>query len=210
MRELRTYTLVTLATLMAYMALAMALPARAQPSTQPVESRYPAGEIIHQHGEGGYLPAKAAGPAYLSILDVVGKLIIAVLIAYALLHGLRWWQDNRMHAGASTPRGGPQMKLEETLSLGPDGRLYLVEVEDHRMLFAGREGGLRQVAELNEEIGRPATYRSVRQRADGSTDELNVVQSRTSTRPIRTDLTEEGERWEKRRNRLLAELQEQD
>lgn len=197
---MRAYIVVTLIVLM---TLAVALPVSAQSSFEPGESAYAA-------DEGGYLPARTSGPAYLSILDVVGKLILAVLIAYALLHAIRWWQNSQMRGGLGASSGGRLMRIEESLSLGTDGRLYLVEVDGRRMLLAGREDGLMQIADLSEESREPTAYRSVRQRADGSTDELNVVQSRRSTRPVRPDLTDESEQWEQRRNRLLAELQEQD
>ncbi len=189
--------------LVAGMLLLVGWSAEATPPSQ-------AEETDHSPSEGGYLSRQPVRPAYLSILDVIGKLIVALLVAYALLHGIRWWQSNRMGGGAEAGMRGRQMKLEETLSLGADGRLHLIEVDGRRMLLASQPEGIQQVADLTDEPPRPSAYRSVRERADGSTDEVNVVQSRTSTRPIRPDVVEESEQWEKRRNRLLAELQEHD
>ncbi len=192
----------TLTVLLIGVLLAAACPAIAQSAADSTAA--------HPPDEGGYLPAETSGPAYLSILDVAGKLIVAVVIAYGLLYAIRWWRDNRLQAGTQAPSRERRMTLEETLALGPDGHLYLVEVEGQRMLLAARQDGLERVAELTDEGPRPSAYRSVRQRTDGSTDELNVVQGRTSTRAVRPDLTDDGEEWKERRNRLLAELQEQD
>ena len=77
------------------------------------------------------------------------------------------------------------------------------------MLLAAREGSVAQVAEFGDEPVRPAAFRSVRTRTDGSTDELNVVQAGVSTRAVRPDVVESTESWEQRRGRLLRELQEQ-
>lgn len=157
--------------------------------------------------EGGYAPG-GGGPTSLSVLDIAGKLVIALVVAYGAIRGARWWHDNRLRADGEG-YGGRHMWLEETLSLGADGRLYLVEVEGRRILLAARDGAVAQVAEMTEQPVRPSAYRSVRKRADGSTDELNVVQLGTSTRAVRPDVIESDESWEQRRGRLLRELQEQ-
>ena len=160
--------------------------------------------------EGGYLPETDGAPASLTVLDVLGKLVIALVLAYGAIRAIRWWQDHRMNTGSEGGRGGRRMWLEETLSLGTDGRLYLVEVEGRRMLLAARDGSVAEVADVSEHPVRPSAYRSVRKRADGSSDELNVRQADISTRSVRPDLVETGdESWEQRRGRLLRELQEQ-
>ncbi len=158
--------------------------------------------------EGGYAPAGGGGSAALSVLDVAGKLVIALVVAYAAIKSVRWWKDNRPSADGEG-HGGRHMWLEETLSLGADGRLYLVEVEGRRMLLSARDGGVVQVAEMTEPPVRPSAYRSVRKRGDGSTDELNVGQAGVTTRSVRPDVAQSDESWEQRRGRLLAELQEQ-
>ncbi len=160
--------------------------------------------------EGGYVPrtATGGGSVAMSVLDVAGKLVIVLVVAYGAIRAVRWWHENRPSAGGEG-QGGRHMWLEETLSLGADGRLYLVEVEGRRILLAAREGGVAQVAEMIEEPVRPSGYRSVRKRADGSTDELNVVQGGVRTRSVRPDVIESDENWEERRGRLLRELQEQ-
>lgn len=192
----------TIGLLMSLLLLAAASTAAEPPFT--------GGGVGEQYHEGGYLPAESTGPAYLSVFDVLGKLIIVLLLAYAALHAIRWWQNHQMNSAPAGASGGRQMRLEESLSLGSDGRLHLVEVDGRRMLLAGGEDGLMQIADLTEEPVRPREYRSVRQRADGSTDELNVSASRISTRPVRPDLLDETESWETRRQRLLAELQEKE
>jgi len=156
----------------------------------------------------------ASGPAYLSILDALGKLLIAVVIAWGLVHAVRWWQETRGGADRFGGAADRQMCVEETLSLGADGRLHLVEVAGRRLLLASHEGAVRQIAELTEvapddrEEPGPSAYRSVRRRADGSSDEVNVARAPISTRPVRADVVRESENWEQRRGRLLRELQE--
>jgi flagellar biogenesis protein FliO len=160
--------------------------------------------------EVGFLAQTESAPASLTVLDVLGKLVIALVVAYGVIRAIRWWQDRRAGAVGEGGRGGRRMWLEETLSLGTDGRLYLVEVEGRRMLLAARDGTVAEVADVSEHPVRPSAYRSVRKRADGSTDELNVRQADISTRSVRPDVVEGGEEsWEQRRGRLLRELQEQ-
>lgn len=193
-------TAIVVAVVMVAMGVA-ACPALAQDYAGTTGAAAPA-------NEGGYVPAGTSGSAALSVLDVAGKLVIALVLAYGAVRSVRWWKDNRPSPGAEG-HGGRHMWLEETLSLGTDGRLYLVEVEGRRMLLSVRDGGVVQVADMTEPPVRPSAYRSVRKRADGSTDELNVVQSGVSTRAVRPDVAQSDESWEERRGRLLAELQEQ-
>ncbi len=161
-------------------------------------------------GEGDVAPLRSSvgGPAYLSVLDVAGKLLVALLVAWGLVHAARWWQQSRIQGPRPAGRDG-EMWMEEVLSLGADGRLYLVEVAGRRMLLAARDGSIRRVADIgDEEEIAPAAYRSVRRRADGTIDELNVRRAPVSTRPVRPDLVRDDESWEERRGRLLRELQE--
>lgn len=152
-------------------------------------------------------PASAASPVYLSVLDVLGKLVIAVLLAWGIVHALRWWRDDRGRLSRAAS-SGRQLRLEESLALGTDERLYLVEVAGRRLLLAGGEGGLHSIAQLDEVEAAPSVYRSVRRRADGSSDELNIAHTRLSTRPVRPDVVADDESWEQRRTRLLEELQQ--
>lgn len=176
---------------------------------------------VGQVGGTDEITGAGSGPMYLSILDVVGKLLLAVLVAYGLVHAVRWWQRSRGElplqsggrgAGAEAS-GGPRMRLEQVLSLGADGHLYLVEIDERRVLLATGEGGVEQVADLTDSRptgpSRSAVYRSVRERENGTRDELRVAQAEMSTRPVRPDVVAEDESWEDRRNRLLRELQEQ-
>ncbi|MGD9494922.1 MAG: flagellar biosynthetic protein FliO [Armatimonadota bacterium] len=151
-------------------------------------------------------PAPTAGSV--SMLDIVGKLMVALLVAWGLVQALRWWQEHRGEGGLHGTQWGRHMRLEETLSLGPDGRLHLVEVAGRRLLLASREGVVAQLAELTEHAPTPPAYRAQRRGADGSTDELTVTQVPLSMRPVRPDVGRESESWEQRRGRLLRELQE--
>lgn len=177
-----------------------------------------AGQAMAQEGidtpappvdEGGFIAEPTPHSASLSVLDVAGKLVLALALAYGVIRGIRWWQDSRFNSPGGSGRGGRRMWLEETLSLGTDGRLYLVEVEGRRMLLAARDGSVAQVAKVGEESAGSLAYRSVRKRPDGSTDELNVAQAGIATRSVRPDVVESDESWEQRRGRLLRELQEQ-
>ncbi|MGC9318521.1 MAG: flagellar biosynthetic protein FliO [Armatimonadota bacterium] len=157
-------------------------------------------------------PAHGAGsgPAYLSVVELLGKLLVAVLVAWGLVQAVRWWQD-RHGATHGTGAGGRLLRIEESLSLGADGRLYLVEVDGRRLLLGGSEGAVVQIADLSDGPSRPSIYRSIKHRADGGADELTIAHRPISTEPVRPDLVETGETesWEQRRNRLLRELQEQ-
>jgi len=157
-------------------------------------------------------PARPTGAGHVSMLDVLGKLIVALVVAWGLMRALRWWQETRA-SGAGGGACGRHMCVEETLSLGADGRLHLVEVDGRRLLLATREQGVRQIADLTprepEPEPVPSVYRSRRQRADGGADELNIAHSSSLPgRPMRHDPGREGESWQARRDRLLAELQE--
>lgn len=190
-------------TLVAALALATnfaVVPATAQESST-VEDEAAADEAA-------YLPADAGEPTSLAVLDVVGKLVVVLAVAWGAVRVVRWWHDRQVACSGDRGRGGRHMWLEETLSLGADGRLYLVEVEGRRMLLTARDGNVVEVADVSAKPTAPATYRSVRKRADGSTDELNV-RADISTRPVRPDVVESDESWEERRGRLLRELQEQ-
>lgn len=157
-------------------------------------------------------PAHTAGsgPAYLSVVELLGKLVVAVLVAWGLVQAVRWWQDRRGNAHGAGP-GGRLLCIEESLSLGADGRLYLVEVDGRRLLLGTGEGMVAQIADISEAPPRPSLYRSIKRRADGGSDELTIAHRPVSTEPVRPDLveTDEGESWEQRRSRLLRELQEQ-
>ncbi|GEM_PF-6703090 len=158
--------------------------------------------------EGGYVPQRSGGEVALSVLDVAGKLVIVLAVTCGIIRGLRWWKDYRLNAGGEG-HGGRHMWLEETLALGAEAQLHLVEVEGRRILLATTAGGVTQVGEVAEQPVRPEAYRSVRKRSDGSTDELNVVQAGITTRAVRPDVVASDESWEQRRGRLLRELQEQ-
>jgi flagellar biogenesis protein FliO len=199
MNAVRTYALVAAAVLAATFAV---VPAMAQKAAlEAVES---------PTDEGGYLPETGEAPASVSALDIAGKLVITLVVAWGAVRAVRWWHERVPASPGEGGRGGRRMWLEETLPLGADGRLYLVEVEGRRMLLSASEGSVVEVATLNDEPAAPSAYRSVRRRADGSVDELNVAGGKISTRAVRPDVVEgDGESWEQRRGRLLRELQEQ-
>lgn len=151
-----------------------------------------------------------SAPARVSVIDLVGKLIAVLALGWGVTRAARWWQGVR---GAGLLGGAPAGRLmcvEETLSLGADGRLHLLAVDGRRLLLAGTAEGLRQLADLTPppEDGAPSLYRSRRQRADGTVDELNILQAPASRRPLRADLTRGSEDWQARRDQLLRELQE--
>ncbi len=177
-------TFAALALMMASAALAQTPDAPASDDWQPV----PAAQT-------------ATGPASLSVLDLLGKLTIAVLVAWGLAHGARWLQQHKT--------GGRPLKLEQTLSLGVDGRLYLIRVDDQRVLLAAREGSVQRI-EIGPEprTGATPVYRAVTKRHDRPADELNIGHAGISTRPVRSDVVADSDNWTQRRDELLRELQD--
>jgi len=186
-------TITVLALMTAPAALAQA------PDTSPADDwqQAPTGEV-------------ATGPASLSVLDLLGKLTIAVLVAWGLAHGARWLQrQNVTRAMIGAPAGERPLKLEQTLSLGVDGRLYLITVDDQRVLLAARAGSVQRIETESET--RPqsaAVYHSVTRRNNRPADELNIGHAAISTRPVRSDVIADSESWTQRRDELLRELQD--
>lgn len=149
-------------------------------------------------------------PTRVSIIDLVGKFVLVLGLGWGVMRAVRWWQETR---GGASPGGGPagrQMRVQETLSLGSDGRLHLLSVEGRLLLLAGGPEGLRQLADLtpttDDDV--PSVYRSRRTRTDGAVDELNIVRASVGHQPVRADLTRDAEDWRARREQLLRELQE--
>jgi len=171
-----------------------------------------ADEAEGEWGPGRSVPA-ANPPGSLAILDLLGKLTIAVLVAYGLAHGARWLQQQgigrRSPTTAEADAGESALRLEQTLSLGADGRLYLVSFDGRRVLLAARDGTIQRIdpGERNEEPA-AAVYRAVRQRPSGPPDELNIAQSRLSTRPVRSDVVSDAASCAERRDQLLRQLQD--
>ena len=160
--------------------------------------------------QGDQAPPVAPPPAPLSVIDLVGKLIAVLALGWGVTRAVRWWQQVR---GGSLFGGAPAGRLmcvEETLSLGAEGRLHLLAVDGRRLLLAGNAEGLRQLADLTPppEDGTPSIYRSRRQRADGGVDELNILQGPVRAQPLRADLARDSDDWRLRREQLLRELQE--
>lgn len=155
-------------------------------------------------------PQTSTGPGSLALLDLLGKLTIAVLVAYGLAHGARWLHQHGLGRRTLSGEWGSEreLQLEETLPLGADGRLYLVTVGGQRILLAARDGAIQRI-DLNEpEEAVAATYRTVRQRGDAPADELNIAQSRLSTRAVRADVISDSASWAQRRDQLLRQLQD--
>ena len=147
------------------------------------------------------------GPA---ILDLLGKLTIAVLVAWGLSWGVRWLYQQggtrNLLPGHSTENR--ELRLDEVLPLGADGRLYLVTVSGQRILLAAREGSIERI-NLDEATDEPTTvYRTITQRPAAPPDEINISHSRLSTRPVRDDVITDSASWAERRDKLLRQLQD--
>lgn len=156
-----------------FMVLLMAggAPAWSQPA--PEDSGEAEWEAVSE-GEGAAGAASAPGPAYLSVLDVIGKLTVAVLIAYGISLAVRWAQQRypRTHRASS----GRSMRLEEVLPLGPDARLYIVVVEGRRLLLAAQGADIHHLADLDQVSPVPsARFSSTYEGAGTARDELNIV-----------------------------------
>ncbi|MCD6360769.1 MAG: flagellar biosynthetic protein FliO, partial [Armatimonadetes bacterium] len=101
-----------------------------------------------------------------------------------------------------------ELRLDEVLPLGADGRLYLVTVSGQRILLAAREGSIERI-NLDEATDEPTTvYRTIRQRPAAPPDEINISHSRLSTRPVRDDVITDSASWAERRDKLLRQLQD--
>ena len=185
--------IVTLTLLMASAALAQT------PADKPADTwqQAPAGEV-------------GDGPTSLSALDLLGKLTIAVLVAWGLAHGARWLQQHKVaQVITGTSASERALKLEQTLSLGADGRLYLISVDGQRVLLAAHAGSVQRIEISSEPEPRSApVYRAVTKRHNRPDDELNIGHTTISTRPVRSDVVADSDNWTQRRDELLRELQD--
>ena len=81
----------------------------------------------------------APGPAHLSVIDLVGKVSLAILLVYAAAFGLSRARRAgllKQFAPAAPADAGGLLQLRETLALGQEeGTLYLIEVEGQKMLL---------------------------------------------------------------------------
>lgn len=145
-----------------------------------------------------------------ALLDLLGKLTLAVLLAWGLAWAARWVQQH----GVGRPGGRVQcegegdLQLEETLSLGADGRLYLVRVAGQRILLAGREGQLSRIQLSDAQEPVATFYHAVRERSAAPADEVNIAHTRVATRPVRSDVVSDPVSWAQRRDQLLRQLQD--
>ena len=151
--------------------------------------------------------APAAEPVYLSVLDLVGKLTVAVLIAYGLSLALRWAQQNHQRPSRTGRRS--TMRLEEVLPLGTDARLYIVSVEGRRLLLGGGSGGVHHVTDLGMDLpAGSAGFSYVSRGRGGERDELNIVHAPLPNRTARPNGVSDHEAWARRRDQPLRELQD--
>ena len=91
----------------------------------------------------------AAGPEHVSVLDLVGKISVAILLVYAVAFGL----TRARRAGLLAPLSRPEppaanslLQLRETLALGEEqGTLFLIEVEGQKMLLGAAADQLQML-----------------------------------------------------------------
>ena len=171
--------------------------------------------------DGGEGASPATEPVYLSVLDLIGKLTIAVLIAYGLSLALRWAQHHYLRSRQTGGHGS--MQLEEVLPLGPDAKLYIVSVEGRRVLLASCNDSVQHLSDLGTDLPVGASrFTSVSRGPEAASDELNVVHAPLSTTrlrqgyggqaggqgAVRPDVVSDPEAWAQRRDKLLSELEE--
>jgi len=157
--------------------------------------------------EGGGGARPATQPVYLSVLDLIGKLTIAVLIAYGLSLALRWAQQHYPHSRRPGDHGS--MRLEEVLALGADAKLYIVSVEGRRFLLAESDGSIEHLSDLGTDLPvGTSRFTSVPSGPGADRDELNIVHVPLSTRAVRPDVVSDPDAWAQRRDKLLRELEE--
>jgi flagellar biogenesis protein FliO len=114
-----------------------------------------------READGAALDAKSLGaPAgKVSVLDVAGKLGAILLCVYGLATGLRLFKGRGFSWPRQTdwlrPRGAEaeptQLRVMESLPLGPNRRLYLVEANGHVLLLGADATGLASLGDLGKD-----------------------------------------------------------
>jgi len=169
-------------------------------------------------------------PYRVSVLDVLGKLGVAVLCVYGVILGLRWWRDKMGTAAQQAAYGDQQLlNIRQEARLGENDLLYVVELGNRVILIGQGEGQLSVLADLPaEEVvpeekpapaeeGRPLRVVDLNQEAaarpqrglEAELDEVGVgTEPARRGEHIRAQSQRAQEDWPARRDALIRALQE--
>jgi len=152
-------------------------------------------------------------PQRVSILDILGKLSVAVLCIYGVIWGLRWWKDKTQLA-TDRPAAQNLLKIKEQTHLGQRQKLYLVELGQHIILIADGDGELSLLADLPTEevyprsspLGEQPPLAVIDFGMAGANDTNHAVHGER----IRARSQYDQRNWPRRRGLLIKALQQQE
>src|SRR5690606_2769724 len=85
-------------------------------------------------------------PSRLELVSVAWRILVVFLLLFAAVYGLRRWMGGLVGAGPSRGR----MRIVDSLPVGPQRHLFVVEVEGRQFLI----GATPQALTFLTEIGR--------------------------------------------------------
>ncbi len=152
-------------------------------------------------------------PHRVSILDMLGKLSVAVLCIYGVIWGLRWWKD-KTTLEADRGKEEDLLKIKEQACLGQRQKLYLVEVGKHIILIADGDGELSLLADLPAEEVYPRPSPPEEQVSlpviDFSMPAIKGTDQARHGQEIRVRSQRDQQDWPRRRELLIRALQQQE
>ena len=148
-----------------------------------------------------------------TILDVLGKLSVAILCIYGLTLGLRWWKDRAALSG-SRGRDEDLLKIKQQAHLGSRQKLYLIELGQRVVLLGSGESELSVLVDLpaDEVYAEPPPPLS---EVHLTVDDLAESVPAKSTvdlhgEKIRTRSRQDQQDWPQRRELLIRALQDKE
>lgn len=171
--------------------------------TPPAET----GNTLAQPAEdiGGYQPYQV------SILDVLGKLSVAVLCIYGAALGLRWWKSKTKLSGYP---GADQdlLRIKEQAHLGPRQKLYLIELGQRVVLLGSGEGELSVLVDLPAEEVYPEPSAPLSEVHLTGDDFVEPAPAKSTVElhgeRIRTQSWRDQQDWPRRRELLIKALED--
>ena len=154
--------------------------------------------------------------AHVSILDVLGKLSVAILCIYGVILGLRWWRDRTVELQDDSSANGQPLKIKQEARLSEHQRLYVVEIGKRMILIASNDTQLVTLADLPiEEVDPDAELYQPPSAPPLRIMDLNVAatdSNRPSQRAERLQVQSRRaeEDWPARRDALIKALQKEE
>ncbi len=160
--------------------------------------------------------ADAAAPVRVSVLDVVGKLSLAILVGYGVVFILR-----RLGAGkkglcekpAFYAPGGRELRVQDSLTLpGEEGTLYLVEVQGHTLLIGAAAEPLyllwTSAAEQTSALPPVSATSAAAPNSSGAAAFSGPRAAAEDKRPLGNVMLRAERDWAQQRRRLINALME--